>query len=209
MPLGKVTLSLSPSLPPSLPPHSGLPPCHSAYRSTVTQRGKLGLGLGLRLTVADDLGRQADSVPHASCSSCLRLRTHPIAASRSVSQPLEPPVRRATRQEPTSLSQVGTLPNAHPHLKPKMTPRFRRDPAVPSGLLPCPDLVEGVGSLREHLSLRQRKVSTFLRHGKHISRFCMANWSHYPWKFVSFAYVLVHIVNVLSHPRYISYVSPI
>ena len=146
MPLGKVTLSLSPSLPPSLPPHGGLPLCHSAYRSTVTQRGKLGLGLGLRLTVADDLGRQAGSL---SVPRGYRLRLglqQLIGASCSVSQSSEPPVRRATRHEATTTSQVGHVPNVHAPLKPKMTSRFRRDPAVPSGLLPCPDLVEVVGS---------------------------------------------------------------
>ena len=123
-------------------PHCSLPLCQSAHRGTVRQRGKVDLGL--RLTVAGDLGRQASSVPRASR---LRLRTpHPIAASRSASQPSEPPVRRATRQDPTSLSQVGTLPHLHAPLKPKTTSRFCRVPAVPSGLPSRQDLMEGLGS---------------------------------------------------------------
>ena len=78
-------------------------------------------------------------------------------------------MRRATRHEQTKPSQVGHVPNAHAPLKPKMTSQFRRDPAVPSGLQPRPDLVEGVGSLREHLSLHQRKKTE-------------STFSHFPWK---------------------------
>ena len=54
--------------------------------------------------------------------------------------------RDDTLLEAASSSQVGPVPKPHAPLKPKMTSRFRRDPAVTSGLPPRPDVVEIVGS---------------------------------------------------------------
>ncbi len=80
-------------------PRFGFPHCQPAHRSSVGHRGIVRLEF--KLIVADDLDQQNGIVPRAS-RVCLRT-PRPITAPYSASQPAKPPVRRATRQEPTSI----------------------------------------------------------------------------------------------------------